>query len=127
MTHIQSIHNCIPETNHVSNVYNVAAILCLQFMVHIILLPMLNVLYFYVVLPEVCVQSPTWLFSVVPSLRAIQVGSAGVFRMIKRYFQLHLLFLASILLLNTIYALFLLHDLDVNNFLVFISYHICVS
>jgi len=47
MTYMQSIHNCIPETIHVSKVYNVAAVLYLQFMVHIILLPILNVLYFY--------------------------------------------------------------------------------
>jgi len=46
MTYIQIIHNCILETNHVSNTYNVSTILYLQFMVHIILLSMLNILYF---------------------------------------------------------------------------------
>jgi hypothetical protein len=78
-------------------------------------------------LPQVYVQGPTWLFSVVPLLRAIQVGSSGVFWMINRCFQLPLLFLASILLLNPTYPLFLPHGLDVNNFLGFISDHVCVS
>jgi hypothetical protein len=38
----------IPETNHVSRVYNVAAVLQLQFMVHVMLFPTINVLYFYI-------------------------------------------------------------------------------
>jgi hypothetical protein len=43
---------------------------------------------FTLILPEVCVQKPAWLFSVFPLLLAIQVGSAIVFWMIKRCFQL---------------------------------------
>ena len=42
------IHPCAPETNHVSMVHNVVAILQLQFMVHTLLFPMLSVLYFYI-------------------------------------------------------------------------------
>jgi hypothetical protein len=38
----------MPETNHDFVLYNVAAILWLQFVVHVMLFPMLNVLYFYV-------------------------------------------------------------------------------
>jgi hypothetical protein len=34
---MQGTYNCIPETNHVSRVYSVAAILYLQFMVHAML------------------------------------------------------------------------------------------
>jgi len=41
---VQGIYSYIPETNYVSGVYNVAAILWLQFMVHVMLLLMLNVL-----------------------------------------------------------------------------------
>ena len=41
---MQGIYSYIPETNYVSGVCNVAAILWLQFMVHVILLLMLNVL-----------------------------------------------------------------------------------
>jgi hypothetical protein len=43
---MQGIYNYVPETNHVSTVYSVAAVLYLQFIVHVMLLPMLNVLYF---------------------------------------------------------------------------------
>ena len=43
-TFTQGIYNYIPETNHVCRVYTVAAILWLQFMVHVLLVPMLNVL-----------------------------------------------------------------------------------
>jgi predicted Na+-dependent transporter len=45
---MQGICNYIPETNHVPRLYNSAVSLQLQFMVHVILLSMLNILYFYV-------------------------------------------------------------------------------
>ena len=51
------IYNYIPETKNVSRVYSVAAILWLQFMVHVMQFPMINVLYFYIVLCKVCVHS----------------------------------------------------------------------
>ena len=37
ITFMQSIHNYIPLTNHVSSVYNVSAILYLQWVLHVIL------------------------------------------------------------------------------------------
>ena len=43
-----SVHKHIPETNHVSRVYSVAAILRLQYTVCVILFPMICVLYFYI-------------------------------------------------------------------------------
>ena len=46
--YVHGIYNYIPETNQVSSVYNVAAVLYLQFILHVMLLPMLNVLYFYI-------------------------------------------------------------------------------
>ena len=42
------IYNCIPETNHVPAVYSVTTVLYLQFTLHIMLFPMLNVMYFYI-------------------------------------------------------------------------------
>jgi hypothetical protein len=45
---VQGIYNYIPETNHVSKVWSVAAILWLQFMVHVMQFPMTNVLYLYI-------------------------------------------------------------------------------
>jgi len=44
----QSIYTYIPETNCVPMEYSVAAILLLQFMVLISLVPVLNLLYFYI-------------------------------------------------------------------------------
>ena len=41
---ISSIYNCIPETNHVSRVHTTDAVLQLQFMVHVMSHPTLNVL-----------------------------------------------------------------------------------
>jgi len=41
---MQAIYNCIPETNHVSTVYSVAAVLYLQFVLHV----MLFRLHFYI-------------------------------------------------------------------------------
>jgi hypothetical protein len=38
----------MPEANHFPRVYDVAAIQWFQFMVHVILFPALNVLYFYI-------------------------------------------------------------------------------
>ena len=45
ITSTQCIYNYVPETNHVSTVHSVAAVLYLQFMVqylHVMLFPMLN-------------------------------------------------------------------------------------
>jgi len=63
---MQGIYTYIPETNPVPREYSVAAILLLLFMVLISLLSVLHLLYFTLVLSEVCVQCPIWLFSVVP-------------------------------------------------------------
>jgi hypothetical protein len=54
---MQGIYCCTPEINHVSRVYIVAAVLYLQFVVHVMLFSMLNMFCtFTLVLPEVCVQ-----------------------------------------------------------------------
>jgi hypothetical protein len=45
---MQGIYTYIPETNHVPNEYNVAAILSLLFMVPISLAPALDLMYFYI-------------------------------------------------------------------------------
>ena len=45
---IQAIYNYTPNKNNVSRVYGVAVILRLQFLAHVMLLPMLNVLCFYI-------------------------------------------------------------------------------
>ena len=50
ITFIQSIYNYIPKTNHVSTVHSATPVLQLQFMLHVMLFPMLNVLYLYLYL-----------------------------------------------------------------------------
>jgi hypothetical protein len=63
---MQSIDNYTIETNHVSRVHNVAAILWLPFMVQVMLFPMINVLYLYATTIRIFVLYQMWLFSVVP-------------------------------------------------------------
>ena len=46
ITFMQDIYNYIPEANHISAVYSAAAVRYLQFVLHVMLFPMLNVLYF---------------------------------------------------------------------------------
>jgi hypothetical protein len=48
VTFMHTSYNYITEANHVSRVYIVAAYLCLLFMVHVLLIPTLNVSYFYI-------------------------------------------------------------------------------
>ena len=45
---MQGIYNYKPETNHVCSVYNVAVILQVQYMMHVMLLVMLHVLHFHI-------------------------------------------------------------------------------
>ena len=60
---MQGIYNYITETNHVSRVCSIAALLYLQFVLHGMLFCMLNMFCtFTFVLSEVCVQCPRWLF-----------------------------------------------------------------
>jgi hypothetical protein len=48
ITFMQGIYNYIHVTNQVSMVYSVAAVLYLQYMLQVMLFPMLNILYFYI-------------------------------------------------------------------------------
>jgi len=63
---MQCIYKYIHETNHISRARNVAAVLYLQFVLHVMLLPMLNMFCtFTLALPTVSVQCTIWLFSAV--------------------------------------------------------------
>ena len=53
ITFTQNIYNYTPETNHIPRLYNVAAILLLQYMAHVMLFPTINSLYFTPVLSAV--------------------------------------------------------------------------
>jgi len=43
---MQGIYNYIPERNRIARVYSVAAVLYLQFVLHVTIFPKLNVVYF---------------------------------------------------------------------------------
>ena len=61
---MQCIYNYTPETNHVPTIYNVAAILLLQYMAHVILSPTINTLHCAPILSAVrAVLSVAVLFS----------------------------------------------------------------
>jgi hypothetical protein len=45
---MQGVYSYKPETNHVSKVYDVAGtVVTIQYIAHVMLFPMINVLYFY--------------------------------------------------------------------------------
>jgi len=59
---MQCIYNHIPETSHVSSVYSVAAVLCVQFVLHVMLFrPRITFCAFISALSAVCVHCPIWL------------------------------------------------------------------
>ena len=63
ITFMQDIYKYIPETNSVSRVCSVAAVLHLQFLLHVTLFrPWSTFCTFTVALSVVCVQCPIWLF-----------------------------------------------------------------
>jgi hypothetical protein len=67
ITFMQGFYNYLPETNPVSRVYSVAAVLFLQFVLHVILFRPRNMFCtFMSALPAVCVQCPVWQFVVFP-------------------------------------------------------------
>jgi len=71
---MRHIYHHIPETNHVSRVYSVAAVLCLQFVLHVMLFRKWNMSRsLTLALSALCVQCPIWLFFAVPEFRAFPV------------------------------------------------------
>jgi hypothetical protein len=92
---MQCIYNYIPETNHVSAAYNVAAIPWLQCMVYVMLFPVISFCTFTLGLSEVLAQCTLWLCSAVPWCRAFPICCSGILWMIFRRFLLPLLFLSG--------------------------------
>ena len=117
ITFKQGIYNYTSETHHVSRVYSVAALLYLQFVQQVMLLRRWNMFCtFTLLLSEVCVQFPIWLFVVVPRFRVVPVCRSGTVCMPLRWFQLTLLLLVSLLLSHTTCAEFLLEGLYILEF-----------
>ena len=65
ITFTQSSNNYIPNSNHVSRVYNVAAILWLQFTVHVMQFPMINILYFSIVIIIIITTTTTTITTII--------------------------------------------------------------
>ena len=106
---MQCNYNYIPEIKHVSRIYIVAAVLYLQFVLHVMLFHSLNMLCtFTLAHSAVCVLYQMWLFSVVPLYGAFPLCYSGIFRIIFRWFQSPLLLLVSLSLLRSTCAEFLL-------------------
>jgi len=60
---MQGAYSYIHETNHISSVYSVAAVLYLQSVLHVMLFRTLNMFCTSTLaLSAVCVQWPVWLF-----------------------------------------------------------------
>jgi hypothetical protein len=60
---MHGIYNYVPETNQISRVYSVSAVLNLQFVLHEMLFRTLNIFCtFTLALSEVCVQRPICFF-----------------------------------------------------------------
>jgi len=70
---MQGIYYSTPETNQVSRVYSVAAVLYLQFKVHVCYFAWWMLRVFTLVLSEVCAQCPVWPFAVLPWFLAFPV------------------------------------------------------
>jgi hypothetical protein len=63
--------------------------------------PWLTFSPFTLVLPQICVQFPVWLFSVVPLCHAFPVCCSSIFWMIFRWFHSFLIFIVSHLFLRS--------------------------
>ena len=67
ITFIHGIYNYIPEPNHVSTVYSVAAVLYLQSVLHVMLFRPCNMFCTVTsALPAICAPYPIWLLFAVP-------------------------------------------------------------
>ena len=73
------IYSYAREIYHVSRVYNVAAILWLQFMAHVIILPTLNVVYFYISTFRSVCAVPSMAVVCIPLRPASQECCSGIF------------------------------------------------
>jgi len=105
---MQGIYNYIPETNHVSRVYSVGAVLYLQFVLHVMLFCPWNMFCTVTLaLSIVCVQYQIWLCFVFPWFCAFLVCCSGIVSVILKWIQLPLLLPVSLLLSHSTCAEFL--------------------
>jgi hypothetical protein len=99
ITFMQGMYKYVPETIHVPRLYSVAAILYLQFVLHVILF------------------CPRSMFFAVPLFYAYLVCDSGIVRVIFKWFRLPLLLMVSLLLSHSTCAEFVLRSLYIKIFL----------
>ena len=108
VTLMQRIYNYIAETNHVSRIYSIAAVLYLQSLLHVMLFRPWNMFYtFILALSAVCVPWPIRLLLVVPWFSAFPVCCSGIVWVIVIWFRLPLLLPVSLLLSHSTCAEFI--------------------
>ena len=104
ITFMQGVYNYIPDTNHVSRVYGVAAVLYLQTGLHVILLHVRNTFRTLTFVHSAeCVQCPIRLFFVVPKFHAFLVRYSRTVWVILKWLQSSLLLQVTFLLSNYYY------------------------
>jgi len=107
ITIILVIHNHIHETKHISEVYDVAAILLFQFMTYWIFF-FKKILYFYIRAFLSMCSVTIWLFALIPWFHGFPVLCSGNLWMILNWFLLPQLLLLSLLLLHSTCTVLLL-------------------
>jgi len=93
ITFMQATYNCVPETNHVSRVHSVAAVLCLQFCAACNVISHAKCVWYYYVstFQSMCALLVSWFCTFL-------FCCSGIFWVILSCIQLHLLLLVSLLL-----------------------------
>jgi hypothetical protein len=78
---MEAVYNSISETDTVCALRNAAAVLWLQFTVHMMLFPTINVTSFYISTFRgiAYVQCPVWLFYIVACCRAFPLCCSDTF------------------------------------------------
>ena len=95
---MQGIYNYIPERNHVSRVYSVAAVLYLEFVLHIMLFHPWNMFCTLTLqLSIVCVQCTIWLFIITITTTTIAIIIIIIIRVCHYSYVLNSLFKHSLL------------------------------
>ena len=124
ITFMQGIYSYIPETDHVSRVYSVEAVLYLQFVVLVMLNRPWNMFCATTVARSVvCAQCPIRLFFVLPWFRAFLVFCSGTVWVILKWFQLPLFLLS-----HSTCAAFLLWGLYILRYSQLLSWsHFCLQ
>jgi hypothetical protein len=105
---MQGIYSYVPETHHVSMICTAAALQQVQFMLHVMLFPILNVLRFYIITSRNVCAVPDMSDFCSSLLHAFPVSCSDISWMTLRWFQFTQLLLVSFLCSHSTCAVFVL-------------------